>query len=45
MFSIACVVNQNMWKIEMIVFYVVIKKNPEISFWNGPEHETKSLSK
>ena len=28
----------------MIVFYFVIKKNPEISFQNGPEHETRSLN-
>ena len=27
----------------MIVLYFVIKKNLEISFQNGPEHETKSL--
>ena len=27
----------------MIVFYFVIKKNPEMSFRNGPEHETTSL--
>ena len=29
----------------MIVFYFVIKKNPEICFQNGPEHETTSLKK
>ena len=31
-------------KIKMIVLYFVIKKNLEISFQNGPEHETTSLS-
>ena len=30
-------------KIETIVLYFVIKKNLEISFENGPEHETTSL--
>ena len=30
--------------IETIVLYFVIKKNLEISFQNGPEHETTSLS-
>ena len=30
-------------KIKMIVFYFIIKKNPEISFRNGPEHEATSL--
>ena len=30
-------------KIEMIVFYFFIKKNPKISFRNGLEHETTSL--
>ena len=29
-------------KIETIVLYFVMKKNIEISFLNGPEHETKS---
>ena len=28
----------------MIVFYFVMKENPEISFWNGPELETTSLT-
>ena len=31
-------------KTETIVLYFVIKKNLEISFQNGPEHETTSLS-
>ena len=31
-------------KIETIVLYFVIKKNLEISFQNGPEHETTSLT-
>ena len=31
-------------KIDMIVFYSLIKKNPEISFQNGPEHEVTSLN-
>ena len=30
-------------EIETIVLYYVIKKNLEISFQNGPEHETTSL--
>ena len=30
-------------KIKTIVLYFVIKKNLEISFQNGPEHETTSL--
>ena len=30
-------------KIETIVLYFVMKKNLEISFQNGPEHETKSV--
>ena len=30
-------------KIETIVLYFVIKKNLEISFHNGSEHETTSL--
>ena len=30
-------------KIEVIVFYFGIEKNPDISFRNGPEHETTSL--
>ena len=30
-------------KIEAIVLYFVIKKNIEISFQNGPEHETRFL--
>ena len=30
-------------KIKTIVLYFVIKKNLEISFQNGPEHETMSL--
>ena len=29
----------------MIVFYLVIKKYPEISFRNGPENDTTSLSR
>ena len=32
-------------KIKTILLYFVIKKNVEISFRNGPEHETTSLSK
>ena len=31
-------------KIETIVLYFFIKKNLEISFQNGPEHETTSLN-
>ena len=31
-------------KIETIVLYFVINKNLEISFQNGPEHETKSFN-
>ena len=31
------------YKIETIVLYFVTKKNLEISFQNGPEHETTSL--
>ena len=31
-------------KIETIVLYFVIKKNLELSFQNGPEHETTFLS-
>ena len=31
-------------KIEMIVLYFIIKKNLEISFQNGPEYDTTSLS-
>ena len=30
-------------KIEMIVFYFVIRKIPEISFRNGPEYEITFL--
>ena len=30
-------------KIKTIVLYFVVKKNLEISFQNGPEHETTSL--
>ena len=30
-------------RIETILLYFVIKKNLEISFQNGPEHETTSL--
>ena len=32
-------------KIEMIVFYFVIKKSREIRFRNGLEHETTSSSR
>ena len=32
-------------KVETIVLYFVIKKNLEISFRNGPGHETTSLTK
>ena len=32
-------------KIETILLYFVIKKNLEISFQNGPEHETTSLKR
>ena len=31
-------------KIKTIVLYIAIKKNLEISFQNGPEHETTSSS-
>ena len=31
-------------KIETIVLYFVTTKNLEISFQNGPEHETTSLT-
>ena len=34
---------ENIWKIQTIVLYFVIKENLEISFQNGPEHETTSL--
>ena len=30
-------------KIETIVLYIIIRKNLEISFQNGPEHETTSF--
>ena len=41
-FSIVYNANRNK-KIKTIVLYFVIKKNLEISFQNGPEHETTSL--
>ena len=31
-------------KIETIVLYFIIEKNLEISFQNGPEHDTTSLT-
>ena len=32
-------------KIETIVLYFIIKKNLEISFQNGPDHETTSFKR
>ena len=43
LFSVVYNANENIYKIETIVLYFVIKKNLEISFQNGPEHETTSL--